>query len=144
MQRHAFVMLFVLFAAAGCGRFRLNPTVPLRTTPIAGVTVTYDPSLADDKRRMLDRNDVPGEMERALMASFPRGAGPMIQATITEFRSGRWDATRMHVVANLLDANGQIVGQLQADSTAVMGMSRGDLLQRVAQDCVNQIASQLQ
>lgn len=141
--KHAWLALAVVLLAVGCGRFRLYPAQPLRNTMVAGVTIAYDPSLPGDRQRMLDRLDVPGEMQRALTASFPPGPGPRLHVIITEFRSGRWGPTRMHAIGQLLDPMGQVVGQVQADSTGVMGASRGDLIERVSQDIVNQIAGQL-
>jgi hypothetical protein len=132
-----------LLLLSACGSFHIDPVQPLRTTPVSGVTVVYGPEIPEDRRRMLDRLDALGEMQRALTGSFPPGAGPRLHVVITDFRSGRWDATRMHVSAQVLDPHGAVVGVLEADSTSVMGASRGSLIQNVTQDCVNQIANQL-
>lgn len=130
---------------SGCGPgFRLYPASPLRSTYIADVSVMYAPALEADKRRMLDRLDVPGEMQRALRGSFPPGPGPRMVVVITQFRSSRWGPTRMHAVLQLFDPYGQVVAQFEADSTTTRGSNRAGLIRNVAQDCVNQLASRLQ
>lgn len=115
----------------------------MRTTPVALVTIAYSPELGPDKIRMLERVGVPAELQRALQASFPMTAGFHLQVVVTQFHSGHWGPTRMHLTARLVDGAGTIVRVIEADATSVMGSSRGALIQRVSQECLDQITSQL-
>lgn len=146
MNRHSFVRASILalgaLALVACGPFRLRPA-PLRATPLGAVNVSYAPELQQDRVDMLDRIGVPEAMEDALLASFPNAPGATLNVVITEFRSGRYDVTRMHVIAQLVDAAGNILATVEADSTSAFGGSRGDLIGNVSQDVVNQVASQL-
>lgn len=143
MNRKAAIGLVAALAMTGCGSFHLDPARPPSASVVATVTVNYAPQLEADKRRMLDRLAVPMLMQQALSQSFTPGPGVAVHVMITQFRSGRWGPTRMHVVAQVVDARGNVVGAAEADATSVMGSSRGALIQAVAQDCIDQLAARL-
>lgn len=144
---HSFVRLSLLalgaLALVACGPFRLRPASPMRATAVSAVNVSYAPELPEDRVNMLERVGVPDAMEEALMGSFPNAPGVTLNVVITEFRSGRYDVTRMHVFAQLVDAAGNVTQTLEADSTSAFGGSRTDLIGNVSQDIVNQLAAQL-
>ncbi len=145
MTKTTYALLAIaIVSMSACRGFYIAPVTPMRATAISAVTVDYDPALPNDRMRMLDRFDVAGHMQRALAGSFPAGPGPRMHVVITEFRSGRWGPTRMHATAHLIDPSGAEVSQLQGDATAVMHRAdRPQLIQMVAQQCVEQIAGQL-
>jgi hypothetical protein len=143
MNWQATIGLSAALALTGCGSFHLDPARPPSASVVAMVTVSYASQLEADKRRMLDRLAVPMLMQQALSQSFTPGPGVALQVMITQFRSGRWGPTRMHVVAQVVDVAGNVVGGAEADATSVMGSSRGALIQAVAQECINQLAARL-
>ncbi|MCB9592404.1 MAG: hypothetical protein H6719_06710 [Sandaracinaceae bacterium] len=143
VAKRTLITLAALLVLSACGGFRLDPPAPARPIVIAGFEVVYSPEIPGDRQRLLDRTGVRAEMQRVLRLSYPAGAGPMVRVIITQFRSGRWGPTRMHATAQVLDPQGNVLAQIEADSTTVNGASRGSLIRTVSQDCVNQIARQL-
>ena len=137
------VVSVALVLLSACAGFRLQPVAPARPIVVAGFEIVYGNEIPGDRRRLLDRLGVPLEMQRALRASYPVGPGPVVRVTITQFRSGRWGPTRMHTVTQVLDATGRILGQIETDSTSVVGGNRNHLIRNVAQDTVNQVAARL-
>ncbi|MGE0791301.1 MAG: hypothetical protein AB7S26_36845 [Sandaracinaceae bacterium] len=141
MKRATLVTAAALMLSA-CGSFHLNPVTPARPIPIANFEVGYSPEIPQDRVNLLERIHMRTEVAAALRASYPVGAGPNVRVTITQFISSRYGPTRMHMVAEVMTPNG-VEATVEADATAVMGASRGQLIEHVSQDCVNQIAQQL-
>lgn len=144
MNRASWVTVGVaLVLLSACAGFRLQPAAPTRPIVVAGFEIVYGNEIPGDRRQLLDRLGVPLEMQRALRASYPMGPGPVVRVIITQFRSGRWGPTRMHTVTQVLDATGRVLGQIETDSTSVVGGNRSGLIRNVAQDTVNQVAARL-
>ncbi|MCA9605858.1 MAG: hypothetical protein KC619_09710 [Myxococcales bacterium] len=128
---------------AGCGGFHIRPPTPLRPVVIGSFEVVYGPQIPGDRQRLLDRAQAPARMAAALRQSYPAGPGPLVRMIITQFRSGRWGPTRMHAVVQVLGPGGAVLNQFEVDATSMNGASRGQLIQSVAQACVDQVAQRL-
>ena len=137
MHRTLILVLGLLFLSS-CTTFTLAPALPASTTEVNAINVEYGSELDAKKTGVLDRYKMKDVFIAALRGSFATGGDTTLQVTITQFRTGGYGPTRMHAVANLMDASGAVVKSMEADSTSVM---RG--VAAVAQEVVNQIGAGL-
>ena len=145
MSRTSQVVVCAIAAVllTACARFTIRTPVAARPVAFSGFEVVYSPEIPGDRQRLLNRYAVPDEMAAALRRAYPPGQGPLVRVILTQFRSGRWGPTRMHAVVQVLGPGGAVLNQIDVDSTTVRGGSRAELIQRVAQDIVDQIAQRL-
>ncbi len=129
-----------LFLLAACGSFHVAPAATSGTAPVGQVVVEPGPDLDDAKREVLVEHAIPGQMRDALAASFPRGEGPTLRVTITEFRAGSFGPTRMAAHADVVGADGAILASADASSSTMMG-STTKKLRKVAQAVIDQVVS---
>lgn len=137
------VVVCAVFLASACGGFHIRTPAAARPVVISGFEVVYSPEIPGDRQQVLNRLRLPQEMSLALRQAYPAGQGPLVRVIITQFRSGRWGPTRMHAVAQVMGPGGQVLNQIDVDSTTTVGSSRPDMIQRVSQDITNQIAQRL-
>lgn len=121
---------------------QLEPVSPPGELALTGVTVTIAEVLEGDKKEILEELEVPETLARVLMDSFQKSGDASLRLLITEFRVG-WGAARMHVVGEVVGADGTVTKKVEADSTSVRGGRIRKRVQRVAQDIVNKLVAAL-
>lgn len=136
----------LVLALAGCGPRTLLRPIAIHPQPgsylasgqIASVQVTVADMNAD-RVEMLQRYNIPWEMQQVL-TGLGNGPHPLhVQILITEFRNHQWGPARMHTQVQVMDQNGQTVRVFETDSTSV-GSGRTSKVRAVAQDTCRRVA----
>lgn len=134
-----------LAVLSGCGGFALNPVSPASvpgsvaaTMPITAVDVTVAPEMNADQQQVLDRYQVPAEMQRVLGLSLNAGqpGGATVNVVLTSIRHSNFGPSRMHSTTTVLGPDGAVLKTFEAESVSM----RSKALKRVAQDHVQKIA----
>ena len=143
-QRFGPLLLSIVFVVGCGGSFSVNPVTPAGATAVSEVAVTLDDEIKGDKRTVLNKLDATTHIKNALEQSFAGGEGPSLQVAITQFRTGGFGPSRMHMVGKLVDSTGAIVKEVESDSTSMRGGNKATRVRRVAQQCVDRLVAEIE
>lgn len=134
----------------GCGGgFHLDPVTPqggpssvLGRMPVSMVTVSVDPTMADDQRRVLEKFKAPAEIERVLglsLGATGTPGGAVVMVNLTSLRYSRWGPTRMHGTTTVTGPDGLVLKSFGTEALS----TRSRALERVGQDFVRRIGDNI-